>query len=186
MKKRLFVVALLLLAVLGGAGTLIFFVPNPVGEKIITEAKAKGYLSYTPEEAIDLAYERCSGCHSEQKILLYCSRCGPPFIVVAHFMKRYVEIMNQQSNGISVEQFTDAELLAITQVWNGLIGNWENDWPREDLKKLLGGNRSLMRLLETPVAQRPIEAKLKDRSAPGSYKEETSQDPSTSIDRPPS
>jgi hypothetical protein len=193
MKRRLLVVALLLLALLGGAGMLLF-IPNPLGEQIITGAKAKGYLAYTPEEAVDLAYKRCSTCHSEQKILLYCARCGPPFIVVTHFMKKYVELMNQQGNGAGVEQFTDAELLAITQVWNGLIGNWESDWPRKDLKKLLGEDRALIRLLETPVAQRPIEAKLKDHSAPGSYKEETLQDPPTGaptgpptgIDRPAS
>ncbi len=186
-------VAFLLLALLGSAG-LLLFIPNPLGEQIITEAKAKGYLAYTPEEAIDLAYRRCSTCHSEQKIILYCARCGPPFIVVTHFMKKYVELMNLQGNGAVVEQFTDAELLAITQVWNGLIGNWESDWPRKDLKKLLGRDRALIRLLETPVAQRPIEAMLKDRSAPGSYKEQTSQDPAagapttppTGSDRPAS
>jgi hypothetical protein len=175
---RLLTVGILVLAILAIAG-IVVFVPNPLGERIVTEAKAKGYLAYTPEEAIDLAYNRCTTCHSERKILLYCARCGPPFIVVSHFMKKYVEIMNLQAEGAVVEQFTDAELLAITQVWNGLIGNWEGDWPRKDLKKLLGEDRSLIGLLETPVAQRPIEAELKDHSAPGSYKQETVQDPPT-------
>jgi hypothetical protein len=183
---RILTVGLVVLAIVAIAG-IVVFVPNPVGQKIVSEAKAQGYLAYTPEEAIELAYERCSTCHSEQQILLYCSRCGPPFIVVAHFMKKYVEVMNQQGNGTTIEQFTGPELLAITQVWNGLIGNWESDWPRKDLKKLLGDDKALIGLLETPVAQRPIEFQLKDHSAPGSYKEETSQDDtSTGIDKPAS
>jgi hypothetical protein len=162
----------LLLAAFGVVGVLLF-VPNPTGEKIISQAKAKGYIAYAPDEAIELAYKRCTGCHSDEKIVKYCARCGPPFIVVSHFMRKYVEIMNQQDNGMKVEQFTDAELVAITQVWNALVGNWESDWPRKDLKKLLAGDRPLVRLLETPVEQRPLEVKLKDRIAPGSYEEET-------------
>lgn len=155
------------------AAGMVFVIPNSVSGTIISKAKAKGYLAYSPEEAVALAYRRCTGCHTEEKIVKYCARCGPPFVVVAHFMKKYIEITNQQNNGITVETFTDAELVAITQVWNGLIGNWESDWPRKDLKKLLAGDRSLIRLLETPVVQRPIEMKLKGQSAPGSYKQET-------------
>ncbi|MDP6814967.1 MAG: hypothetical protein QF582_17260 [Alphaproteobacteria bacterium] len=172
MTRRLIIAGLCVLALVSGA-SLLLFVPNPLGGKLISAAKAQGYIAYTPDEAITLAYQRCSTCHSENKMLLYCSRCGPPFVVVAHFMRRYVEITNRANNGITVEPFTDAELAAITQVWNGLIGNWESDWPRQDLKKLLAGDEPLIRLLQTAPADRPIEAALRHRSAPGSYKEET-------------
>lgn len=186
MTRRLFIAGLLLLIVFGtGAGTL-FLVPNLVGGKIISVAKAKGYLDYTPEEAITLAYTRCTGCHGEEKIVLYCARCGPPFVVVNHFMKKYVEVVNQQDNGMTVEQFTDAELVAITQVWNALIGNWESDWPPADLEKLMDGDQPLIGLLGTPVADRPIEMALKDRTAPGSYKEETQKIPPAKTGEPPS
>lgn len=186
MTRRLFIAGLLLLIVFGTGAGVLFLVPNLVGGKVISVAKAKGYLDYTPEEAITLAYTRCTGCHGEEKIVLYCARCGPPFIVVNHFMKKYVEVVNQQDNGITVEQFTDAELVAITQVWNALIGNWEDDWPPGDLEKLLDRDRPLIDLLTTPVAERPIETALKDRSAPGSYKEETQQTPPARTGEPPS
>jgi hypothetical protein len=184
--RHLLIAGFLILAVIGGAAGLLFLVPNFVGEKIIGEAKAKGYLDYTPEEAVELAYGRCTGCHSDEKIVLYCARCGPPFIVVSHFMKKYVEVTNQQDNGMTVEQFTDAELVAITQVWNALIGNWEGDWPLADLEKLLDGDRPLVDLLATPVTERPIETALRDRSAPGSYKEETRQIPPARTGEPAS
>jgi hypothetical protein len=140
-----------------------------VGERILTEAKAAGYLSYTTLEATTLAYERCNTCHSEVKMLKYCARCGPPFIVVVHFMKEHIEIANKQ--GRAIKPFSDAEAVTITQVWNGLIGNWEGDWPRKDLKKLLNEDHALIGLLETPVDERPIEEALKDKTAPGAYKE---------------
>jgi hypothetical protein len=84
-------------------------------------------------------------------------------------MKKYVELSNIQ--GKEIRQFSDAELVAITQVWNGLVGNWEGDWPRKDIRKLLGSDRALLDLLETPVEERPIEVVLQDKVAPGSYKE---------------
>lgn len=169
MKRGLLAGGLLSLMLLSLVGLLIF-TPNPLGKKIIREAKALGYLPYTPTEAVALAYKRCTNCHTEEKILKYCSRCGPPFIVVVHFMKRYIDIANKQ--GVKVRQLTDAEAVAITQVWNGLVGNWEGDWQKKDIKKLLSDDEALIRLLETPVEERGIESALRGKSAPGSYKEE--------------
>ncbi|MFV2081899.1 MAG: hypothetical protein ACC669_08530 [bacterium] len=168
MKKGTLIAFLLFFIGLSMVGLLIL-VPNPLGRAIVQTAKAKGYLPYTPAEAITLAYNRCTTCHEEEKIIKYCARCGPPFIVVIHFMRKNVEIANSQ--GKNVKPFSDAELITITQVWNALVGNWESDWPRKDIKKLLGGDRALIRLFETPVAERPIEVALREKNAPGSYKE---------------
>jgi hypothetical protein len=95
--SRGWIVTAALVVAVAGAAALIVFVPNSLGRAIITEAKAMGYIAYTPDEAIALAYERCSTCHTEEKMLKYCSRCGPPFIVVAHFMKKYIEITNART-----------------------------------------------------------------------------------------
>ncbi len=102
-------------------------------------------------------------------MLQYCSRCGPPFVVVAHAMKKYVELSNL--NGTMVKPFSDAELAAIVQVWNALIGNWEGEWRQQDIKRMLGSDRALIRLLETSRDERPIEMALRNKTAPGSYKE---------------
>jgi len=168
MKKGWIVTTTFLAAVLGTAA-LILIVPNSLGRAFIKEAKAMGYIAFSPEEATTLAYERCSTCHSEEKMLKYCSRCGPPFIVVAHFMKKYIEITNAQNKNLNLKQFSDAEIVAIAQAWNAMIGNWESDWPEKDLRKLLGEDQALIDLLVTPAEQRPIEAALKDKRAPGSY-----------------
>jgi len=168
MRKGLIVFGACLAVVFGVSGA-IALVPNPLGKTVKAKAKAMGIIAYTADEASELAYNRCTNCHSEEKILKYCSRCGPPFIVVAHFMKKYVELTNANNKGIWIEPFTDAEIVAIAQAWNGLVGNWESDWPAKDLVKLLDGDKPLIRLLGTPVEQRPIEAALKTKRAPGSY-----------------
>jgi len=157
---------LLIVAIIAG---FLLFTPNPLGEAFLKQARIKGYLPYTPEAATTLAYDRCTTCHGEEKIIKYCPRCGPPFIVTVRFMKKYVELSNIQ--GKKIRQFSDAELVAITQVWNGLVGNWEGDWPRKDIRKLLGNDRALLDLFETPVEERAIEVVLQDKVAPGSYKE---------------
>lgn len=166
MKKRLILVAVGLLALVA-VGLLA--IPNPVGEKALAEAKYRGYLSYTPDEAVALAYNRCSGCHGIEKTLKFCSTCGPPFIIVSHSMKKYIEVMNK--NGADFKQLSDAELVAITQVWNALVGNWEDDWREQDLIKLLQGDAGMIELVKTPIDQRPIEMALKGKKAPGAYKE---------------
>lgn len=167
LKRTLWIVGLPVAALVVAIGVLAL--PNPLGAKVLAEAKYRGYLAYTPEEAVTIAYTRCSTCHGAEKMLKYCARCGPPFIVVAHSMKKYVELMNQKQQ--SFRPFSDAEAVAIAQAWNGLIGNWEAGWGEKNLRKLLQGDAALIRLLETPPEQRPIETALKGKSAPGAYKE---------------
>ena len=167
MKKQLWIIGLPLFVTALVIGILV--VPNPLGDQVRAEAKYRGYIAYTPDEAVTLAYSRCVTCHAEEKMIKYCARCGPPFIIVSHSMKKYVELMNQ--DGKKFKPFSDAELVAITQVWNSLVGNWEPDWGLKDITKLLQGDRALIRLAKTPVEERPIEAALKGKSAPGAYKE---------------
>jgi hypothetical protein len=71
----------------------------------------------------------------------------------------------------SFRPFSDSDLTAIVQVWNAPIGNWEGDWRQKDIKRMLGGDRALIRLVETSWDERPIEATLKQKTTPGSYKE---------------
>lgn len=167
MKRPLWIGGAIAAAVLLAIGLLT--IPNPLGAKLLTEAKYRGYLAYTPEEAITLAYSRCSSCHNAEKMLRYCARCGPPFIVVVHSMKKYVELTNQKKE--TFRPFSDAEAVAIAQAWNALVGNWEAGWGEKNLKKLLQGDSELIRLVETPIEQRPIELALKNQRAPGAYKE---------------
>jgi len=169
MRKSLWVLGLPLLLLLLLGIVILLLTPNPVGSWALNTAKLKGYIPYTPEEATTLAYTRCTSCHQIEKILQYCSRCGPPFSVVTHTMKKYVEMANLEKK--QVEQFTDAELIAITQVWNALVGNWEADWRKKDIKRLLGTDQAMIDLMDTPVEDRPIEMALRDKTAPGAYKE---------------
>lgn len=168
MKKYVLVVGLFVFAIVATIGVVA--IPNPVGAQILAEAKYRGYIPYTPDEAVTLAYSRCTTCHPAEKMLKYCSRCGPPFVVVSQSMKKYTELMIQK--GGNFKPFSDAETVAITQVWNGLVGNWEPDWGAKDIKKLLQGDQALIRLAETPIEQRPIEMAMKNKQAPGSHKED--------------
>jgi hypothetical protein len=167
MNKRLWATASVLTVIAVAVGVLV--VPNPLGGKILDEAKYRGYVAYTPDEAVTLAYSRCSSCHSIDKTLKFCATCGPPFIVVSQTMKKYIELMNEKGSGY--RQFSDAELVAITQVWNALVGNWEADWPQKDIIKLLRGDVGLIQLAKTPLEERPIETALKGKRAPGAYRE---------------
>lgn len=168
MKKYALVVGLFVFVIVAAIGVVA--IPNPVGVQILAEAKYRGYIPYTPDEAVTLAYSRCTTCHPAEKMLKYCSRCGPPFVVVSQSMKKYTELMIQK--GGNFKPFSDAETVAITQVWNGLVGNWEPDWGSKDIKKLLQGDQALIRLAETPIEQRPIEMAMKNKQAPGSHKED--------------
>ncbi|MDQ6982891.1 MAG: hypothetical protein Q9M08_07820 [Mariprofundus sp.] len=165
MNKSLWITGLILVVI--GAVTGVVVIPNPVGEKVWAEARYQGYVAYTPDEAVATAYARCTTCHDADKILKYCSQCGPPFIVVSQSMKKYLEMENEK--GRNLKPFSDAEIVAITQAWNALVGNWEPDWRLKDVKKLLQGDAALIHLAETPIEQRPIEMALKGKSAPGSY-----------------
>ncbi|MDH4234098.1 MAG: hypothetical protein OEV15_03055, partial [Gallionella sp.] len=83
--------------------------------------------------------------------------------------RKYVELMNLK--GEKFKPFSDAEVVAITQAWNGLVGNWEPDWASKDINKLLQGDHALIRLAETPLEGRPIEKALRSKTAPGAHKE---------------
>lgn len=131
--------------------------------------KAGGYVRYTPEEAQALAYKKCSQCHNTDRIAKYCMRCGPPLAVVVHNMKTLVRL--DKERGKPVEPYTDAQAVAIAEVWNAEVGNWEDAWRMQDLVRLLEGDRALIKLIETPVKERRIETALAGRSAPGVYKE---------------
>ena len=147
----------------------VLVIPNPVGGKILDEAKYRGYVDYTPDEAVTMAYTRCTTCHDAEKMLKYCATCGPPFIIVSQSMKKYVEILNGQ--GGDFRPFSDAETVAITQAWNAMVGNWEADWRQKDIARMLQGDVALIQLAKTPLEQRPIEMALKGKRAPGAYKE---------------
>jgi hypothetical protein len=164
MKKYLIAGVIVLLAAIA-----VLLIPNSLGGQVLSEAKYRGYLDYTPDEAVTLAYTRCSSCHTIEKTLKFCATCGPPFIIVTHSMKKYIEVMNK--NGADYRQLSDSELVAITQVWNALVGNWEHDWRQKDLIKMLQGDVALIQLAKTPQAERPIEVALKGKKAPGAYRE---------------
>lgn len=152
-------------------GILAAFVPGSYGGKIIEKAKSLGYIEYSSQEAEQLAVMRCSRCHELEKVTKYCFRCGPPLIVVVHNMKAFVTLWEKKFPEQKIFQLTDAEAVAIAQVWNALIGNWEDGWNKTDLIKLLENDTALLKLLDTPVEKRKIEAALRGKSAPGTYKE---------------
>ncbi|MBI5587058.1 MAG: hypothetical protein HY889_01675 [Deltaproteobacteria bacterium] len=137
----------------------------------LEKLKADGYMAYTPAEAEALAYTKCGQCHNTDRIAKYCMRCGPPLIVVVHNMKSLIRLEREKGRH-GLESYTDAQAVAIAQVWNAQVGNWEDTWRAKDLAKLLEGDKALLKLLDTPVKQRPIEAALAGRTAPGAYKEE--------------
>lgn len=164
-KARIAGMALALLVVVGALA-----VPSPLRTSLLEEARYRGYLAYGPDEAVTIAYTRCSTCHSADKMLRYCARCGPPFIVVVHSMKKYVELSNRTQQ--NVRPFSDAEAVAIAQAWNALVGNWESGWGDQNLERLLQGDRALIGLLGTAPEKRPIEVALRNKSAPGAYREQ--------------
>lgn len=135
------------------------------GKSAIKFLKAEGYLEYTTQEAVELAHRKCVQCHSIDKTAKYCMRCGPPFIVVVHNMRTLIAKNKDKYSGI--EDIKDGEAVAITQVWDALVGNWEDTWRKEDLKKLLESDAVLIKLMNVPVKERKIEAALKGKTAAG-------------------
>lgn len=172
MMKKTFIILIASLTLFLGMVVVTLFSGNQFGDPVLKEIKAMGYLPYSPSEATKLAYTRCTTCHNEEKVVKYCTRCGPPFIVIVHIMKRH--IMLAQKQGKNIRQLSDAEAVAIVQVWNALVGNWDHTWRRQDLELMLKGNDALLALLDTPPEQRPIEAALMGKHAPGAYREEYS------------
>lgn len=161
MKKKiiLLVVLAVVLAVVG-----VFW------RDAVDKLKSGGYMAYTPAEAELLAYSKCSQCHNTERIAKYCLRCGPPLIVVVHNMKSLIRLAREKGRH-GLEGYTDSQAVAIAQVWNAQVGNWEYTWRKQDLVKLLEGDKALLKLLDTPLKQRPIEVALAGKSAPGAYKE---------------
>ncbi len=141
----------------------IFFVPNPIGSFMISEAKANGYLEYSPEEAVTLARKICTQCHSDERIKLYCPRCGPPFVAVVPHMQVFIKNFKASKPNIHFENITEHQAVAIVQVWNALVGNWEKDFREKDVLKLIGHFDKLAALLKTPVEDRRIEYALSQR-----------------------
>ncbi|MBI5180026.1 MAG: hypothetical protein HZA05_01325, partial [Nitrospirae bacterium] len=88
-----------------------------------------------------------------------------------HNMKAFVTLWQKKFPEQQVPALTDAEAVAIAQVWSALIGNWEDGWNKNDLIKLLENDKALLKLLDTPIKARKIEAALAGKSAPGTYKE---------------
>ncbi len=134
---------------------------NPVSNRIKEEAKAKGYMEYTPLEAKKLAEIRCSQCHQLERIAKYCRRCGPPFVVVMTHMERLMSQHQSRNPKKEILGLTKHQEVAVVQVWNALVGNWEADFRREDLVNMVGKhNGHLLALLDTPIEKRPIESGL--------------------------
>lgn len=139
---------------------LVFLIPNSLGSYIINEAKAKGYIEYKPMEAHDLANKICTQCHTLERIKLYCPRCGPPFVAVVPHMQTFIDNYKVSRPELKVINITEHQAVAIVQVWNALIGNWESDFREQDILKLIGQYHHLAKLFKTPVEERKIEAAL--------------------------
>ncbi|VAX21375.1 hypothetical protein MNBD_NITROSPINAE01-1498 [hydrothermal vent metagenome] len=161
MKKiQILLTGLILLAGLA-IGTVT--IPNPLGSYIISEAKASGYIEYTPIEAFDLAKDICTQCHTEDRIRMYCPRCGPPFVAVVPHMQTFVDNYRKTKPKLKVKGMTEPQAVAIVQVYNAIVGNWETDFREQDILKLIGGYELLSKLFLTPVEDRPIEYALSRR-----------------------
>ncbi|MBI5328758.1 MAG: hypothetical protein HZB80_10810 [Deltaproteobacteria bacterium] len=137
-----------------------------LGKDAVRLLKAEGYIKYSADEAVELAHKKCVQCHSIDKTAKYCMRCGPPFVVVVHNMRTLISKDRDKYGGIG--EIKDGEAVAIAQVWNALVGNWEDSWRKQDLAKLLDNDAALIKLMNTPVKERGIEVALKGKSAAGS------------------
>ena len=74
--KKVVLICLVLLTLLCLSAAALILIPNSAGKGVRAELLARGYLDYTPEEAMEMAYKRCTTCHDSEKIIKYCSRCG--------------------------------------------------------------------------------------------------------------
>lgn len=173
MKKKIIIFISILVIILVGV-TLVIAVPNSIGKKITNEIKARGYLEYSPDDAKTLALEKCTQCHDTERILKYCHRCGPPFIAVIPHMRKFLEEYKAREPHKKFSDITDYQASAIIQIWNALVGNWEGDFRKEDMLKLIGSNKILVDLYNTPVEKRKIEYTMlkKEDKAKGTYEPE--------------
>lgn len=158
MKKPILILLIILIFVSISA---FLFTNSGYGHKIMGEIKARGIIDYNVAEAVEMATNKCSQCHSIDQIKKYCDRCGPPFIVVVHNMRKYaIPQWKERNRDTQLSNITDSQASAIVQVWNATIGNWEHGWKREDIERLLEGDKPLVALLNTPFEKRKIESSL--------------------------
>lgn len=134
--------------------------PNPARDAALNALKAKGYIDYTPTEAYKLARRICTQCHTDERIKLYCPRCGPPFVAVVPHMQLFIQNYKSTRPDLVIENITEFQAMAIVQVWNALVGNWEKDFRERDMERLVGRYPYLIALYKTPVEKRPIENAL--------------------------
>lgn len=151
------------IGVIAAVTIVLIEVPNPLSNYIISEAKANGYLEYTPVEAYKMARKICTQCHSDERIKLYCPRCGPPFIAVVPHMQTFINNYKVTKPDLEFINITEPQAVAIVQVWNALVGNWESDFREQDILKLIGNYDKLVALYKVPPTKRPIESALAER-----------------------
>ncbi|MBI5286538.1 MAG: hypothetical protein HY878_02975 [Deltaproteobacteria bacterium] len=166
MKVKPRYIAIITFSVIG----LILIIGGLWGD-VLGVLKASGYIPYTIVEVQEMAFTRCIQCHPIDKVTKYCMRCGPPFVVVVHNVKKLIALEKGRPGREYLKGMTDAEAVAITQVWNALVGNWEETWREKDIIKLLEGDDAQINLLKTPVKERKIEVALRGKRAPGTYEE---------------
>lgn len=160
MKKKTIIFISIFVVILAGF-TLVIAVPNSIGKKITDEIKARGYMEFSPDDAKNLAMEKCTQCHDTERILKYCHRCGPPFITVVPHMRKFLEEFRAREPNKKFSDITDYQASAIVQTWNAWVGNWEGDFKKDDLLKLIGNNKVLIDLSNTPIEKRKIEYALR-------------------------
>ena len=177
-KKTIIFISVFVVIVVGF--TLVIAVPNSVGKKITDEIKARGYMEYSPNDAKALAMEKCTQCHDTERILKYCHRCGPPFIAVVPHMRKFLEEYKAREPHKKFFDITDYQASAVVQTWNALVGNWEGDFRKDDLLKLIGNNKILIDLSNIPIEKRKIEyalltkgGKIKGTYEPGNLGKES-------------
>lgn len=141
----------------------IMIIPNAARNYIIREAKAEGYVAYTPMEAYALANRICTQCHGAERIKRYCMRCGPPFIVLVPHMQTFIQNYRVAKPGLKIENITESQAAVIVQVWNATVGNWEKDFREADIMKMLGDYEILKALYKIPPEKRYIEMALMER-----------------------
>ena len=158
MKKLILILLVILIFI---PISVFFFTKGGYGQKIMGEIKARGIIAYNVSEAVEMATNKCSQCHAIDQIKKYCDRCGPPFIVVVHNMRKYaIPQWRERNRDTQLSDITDSQAAAIVQVWNATIGNWEKGFKRDDIERLLEGDKPLIALLNTPFEKRKIESSL--------------------------
>lgn len=156
-------IILVCVAVIGVSSFAVLNFENPARSYILSEAKAMGYIEYTPMEARNLANKICTQCHTDERIKIYCPRCGPPFVAVVPHMQTFIDNYKTAKPDLKFTNITEYQAVAIVQVWNALVGNWERDFREQDILKLIGQYDKLKALYKTPVEKRKIEYALMNR-----------------------